>query len=226
MKTRLKALISAVILCFAVIFSVNSRTTLNVYAESHLFSLNGGYAEENSIVNVTASIDPAIVMAAFSVTLYFDPSMLEFVDASFTEDYGTFYFGDSYEDSVSLVWSDSRDRTFENELITMRFKTKSGTSGCTIPIEVGYAICGNSANDEIYVDTKGCEVIVTRDYKWGDANCDGRVSVSDAVKITLFSIDYKKYPLTEIQLTNSDTDKNGIVNIKDANIIIDHIIKP
>ncbi len=222
MKTRIKALLSAVTFSLAAVFSSNS----DVSAESHLFSLKGGYAEESSITTVTASIDPAIVMAAFSVSLYFDPSQLEFVDASFSEDYGNFYFGDSAEDCVTLVWSDSKDRTLENEIFTARFKTKSDTSGCTIPIEAGYAVFGNTVTDEIPVDVKGCEIIVTDEYRWGDANCDDRVSVSDAVKITLFSIDYKKHPLTEIQLTNSDTDNNGIVNIKDANKVIDHIIKP
>lgn len=220
MKARIKALLSAVIFSVSLVFSPHA------HAENHCLSLNGGYAEENSITTVTASIDPAIVAAAFSVSLYFDPSKLEFVDASFNEAYGNFYFGDSAEDCVTIVWSDSRDRTLENKLFTMRFKTKGDTAGCTVPIDVGYTTFGNTVTEEIIVDTMGCEIIISDEYMWGDANCNGKISVSDAVTITLFSISSQKYPLSDIQFTNSDTDSNGIVNSKDANNIINYIIKP
>ena len=224
MKTRIKTMLTALIFSISILFSISTSA---VDSQLPLLSLKGGYAEENSITTVTASLSSKIdSAAAFSVSLYFDPSKLEFVDASFSRDFGNFYFGDSAEDCATLVWSDSKDRTLEGELFTVRFKTKSDTAGCTAPIDVGYTTFGNTVSDEFTVDTQGCEIIVTDEYMWGDANCDKTVSISDAVKITLFNVNPTKHPLSEIQLVNSDTDSNGIVDSKDANKIINHIIRP
>jgi len=214
-------------LMFSMIFTLSALFPANVKAdENHLITLSDGYAEENSITTITVSVEPALVTAAFSVSLYFDPSKLEFVDAAMSQKAGNFYFGDTYEDCATIIWSDSQDRTFEDKLFTVRFKTKNGISGETVPVDVGYAVSGTTNGSEKQLDAKGCEIIVSNEYKWGDANCDGRVSVSDAVMINLFNINAKKYSLSEIAFLNSDTDGNGYVDLKDSDNVINHITRP
>lgn len=221
MNKKIKALM------FAMIFTLSALFPVNVQAdENHLITLSDRYAEENSTATITVSVEPELVTAAFSVSLYFDPSKLEFVDAAMSQKAGNFYFGDTYEDCATIIWSDSQNRTFESELFTVTFKTKGGITGDTVPIDVGYAVSGTTNGNEKELDAKGCQIIVASEYKWGDANCDGEVSVSDAVMINLFNINAKKHPLSEIAFLNSDTDSNGVVNLKDSDNVINHITRP
>ncbi|MBP3248756.1 MAG: endo-1,4-beta-xylanase [Ruminococcus sp.] len=57
------------------------------------------------------------------------------------------------------------------------------------------------------------------DLMYGDATCDNKVDLQDAVAILQYIALPKKYPLTELGLKQSDTDGSGDVSGKDALVI-------
>lgn len=58
------------------------------------------------------------------------------------------------------------------------------------------------------------------DIVYGDANCDGKVDISDAVLVKCYLINSKKYSLTESGLSNADVQGTGNgVNAQDAVVI-------
>ena len=60
----------------------------------------------------------------------------------------------------------------------------------------------------------------------GDANCDGKVDISDAVLIKCFLINEKTYPLTAQGKLNADVQGNGNgVNAQDAVSVQKYILK-
>jgi len=64
-----------------------------------------------------------------------------------------------------------------------------------------------------------CEVTVYTEL--GDANCDGYLNIADVTEL----IDYLlNGDASQINLTNSDTDKNGSVNIADVTEMIDYLL--
>lgn len=188
-----------------------------------VISLKGGYASESSVTTVTASIDSEVNIAAYSIALYFDPTYVEVTDARCANKYGTFFSGESAEDMITLIWSDSLNRTIKGDLFTVSFKTKSDSAGHTVPIEIGYSVLGDETTGEIPFEARGCEINILNEYMWGDASCDGILSVSDAIIVNRYTSDSKNYKLSETQLINSDTDKNGIVNFKDCENILKRI---
>ena len=44
---------------------------------------------------------------------------------------------------------------------------------------------------------------------YGDANCDGKVTIADAVLVMQYAAEPKKYPLTEQGLKNADVKNRG-----------------
>lgn len=186
--------------------------------------LRSGYAAENSITTVTASLDTKLNLAAYSITLNFDPSMLEFTNASCNTKKGKFFFGDRTDDQVTLIWSDSKTNALSGDIFTVKFKTKSETAGKAIPVEIGYSVLANDVSEEIPFKTRNCEITVLDEYTWGDANCDKKVSVSDAVLINQYISNPGKFSFTEKQIINSDTDNNGIINSEDLKNVLNYII--
>lgn len=219
-KRKLKSVISMLISV-----SIILAMTVGVNAEKKLplLSLKGGYASENSITTVTASLDSEISLAAYSVSLVFDPTLIEFVDTSYIQGGGNFFSDKTAEDCVTFIWSDSKNRKISGNLFTAKFKVKGDTAGRTVPVEIGYSILGNETTEEIPFKTSGCEITVINEYNWGDATCDGVVSASDVIKINHFNQNPEKYPLTARQQLNSDTDSNGIINRTDIENVINYI---
>ncbi len=221
MKRKLKSVIS-IITSVSIIFAM--AVSVNAEKELPLLSLRGGYASENSITTVTASIDSEISLAAYSVSLVFDPTLVEFVDASYRYGGGNFFSDKTAEDCVTFIWSDSKNRKISGNLFTAKFKVKGETAGRTVPVEVGYSILGNETTEEIPFKASGCEITVINDYSWGDATCDGVVSASDVIRINHFNKNPEKYPMTARQQLNSDTDSNGVINRTDIENVINYII--
>lgn len=186
--------------------------------------LRSGYAAENSVTTVTASLDTNLNLAAYSITLNFDPSMLEFIDASCNIKKGKFFSGDKTDDQVILIWSDSKNAALSGDIFTAKFKTKGDTAGKTIPVEIGYSVLANGASEEIPFKIQNCEIEVLDDYTWGDADCDKSVSVSDAVLINQYIDNPAGFSFTERQSINSDTDNNGIINMADLKNVLNYII--
>ncbi|HOF68024.1 MAG TPA: glycoside hydrolase family 9 protein [Ruminococcus sp.] len=61
---------------------------------------------------------------------------------------------------------------------------------------------------------------IQSDIVYGDANCDGKVDISDAVLVKCYLINSKKYSLTESGLANADVQGTGNgVNAQDAVVI-------
>ena len=214
------------LLSAAVAASLAALSPINVFSETDRPCLTavGGYAAENDITTVSVSADIELNLAAYSISLNYDPSKLEFISAYSGTEYGNFYPDDSLDDRVTLVWSDVSNRVLSGQLFTVKFKTKSRTAETVIPVEIGHSVLGNSSSGEIPFDAVGCEISVLKEYMRGDANCDGRVSVSDAAIATLYNINSDIYSLSEKQYINSDMDNNGIVNSKDAQAILSFVI--
>lgn len=210
----------------AVLVIIVLSNTLSASAEKELpyIIVSGGYADENNLTSVSISVDREISLAAYSVSLIFDPSMLEFADADGCFDYGNFFYESTTDDCVTFVWSDSSDHIVSGNLLTARFKTKSETAGCEVPVEIGYSIIGNESTEEIPFKTSDGMITVIRGYKCGDSNSDGIISLSDAIALNRFSIDSKEFPLSDIQLINSDTDSNGKINIMDMRYVLDIVV--
>ncbi len=214
MKRKSNFFLSAAVALLTVPFSVQAKEQMPV------ISLSSRYASESSVTSVTASIDSEINVAAYSVSLYFDPTYIEFTDAECTSKYGTFFYGDSAEDTVTLIWSDSRNRTIKGDMFTVSFKTKSDSAGCTVPVEIGYSVLGSDSTGEIPFKAEGCEITILDEYVWGDSNCDGILSIADAVAINRFTFNPKSFIFLDSQIINSDTDGNGIINFKDCKNIL------
>ncbi|MGN0612667.1 MAG: dockerin type I domain-containing protein, partial [Porcipelethomonas sp.] len=185
---------------------------------------SGGYAAQNDVTTVTASLDGETMLAAYSISVSFDSAALEFVNASSSLEYGMFYCSSSSDDSVTLVWSDSRDRSISGEIFEIEFKTKGNSAGQTIPVETGYSVMGSEKMEEIPFSSAGCEIIITENYKWGDANCDGRVSTSDVIAINKYCILGEGPDLSGDGLINADADRNGTVSAKDSKVILEYIV--
>ncbi len=217
MKRKTSFFLSAAIALSAIPSGVQAKEQIPV------ISLSSGYASENSVTTVSASIDREINVAAYSVSLYFDPTYIEFTDAQCTSKYGTFFCGDSDEDTVTLIWSDRQHRNIKGDMFTVSFKTRGDSAGCIVPIEIGYSVLGSDSTGEIPFEAKGCEITILDEYVWGDANCDGTLSIADAVTINLFTSDPKSFKLSDSQIINSDTDGNGIINFKDCKNILKRI---
>ncbi|MBE6845218.1 MAG: hypothetical protein E7508_05815 [Ruminococcus sp.] len=221
MKRKIKLLLSV-----AVASSLAVLSPIYAFSEADRPCLTavGGYAAENDITTVSILTDTELNLAAYSISLNYDPSMLEFTNAYCSTEYGNFYPDDSADDRVTLVWSDSRDRALSGQLFTVEFKTKSRTAETVIPIDIGYSVLGSLSSGEIPFDTTGCEISVLKEYMQGDTNCDGRISVSDAAMTAMYNIDSSKYSLSEKQYINSDMDCNGIVNSKDVQAILGFVV--
>ena len=61
--------------------------------------------------------------------------------------------------------------------------------------------------------------------KWGDATCDGKVDVSDAVLICRFAVSDAKAVLTDAGKANADVTHDGSVNAEDASKILKYIAR-
>lgn len=220
LKIKFKLLLSSILTMNFV-----SGICVTASAENSLphFSMRGGYAEENSVTSVIASFDDEISLAAYSVSINFNPEQLEFVSACNNTGYGNFYYNNTSDDSVTFVWSDSKDCSLSGDVFNIEFKTKGETAGQTIPINVGHSVSGNDKMEEVPFEASGCEIYVLDNYKWGDANNDGIVSVSDVTAINKFNIDSEKYSLTDEMLINGDTDKNNIINSDDSKAILEYL---
>jgi hypothetical protein len=74
-----------------------------------------------------------------------------------------------------------------------------------------------------YIEVKGTPTTTTAEGnvsdKIGDANCDGKTSVADAVAILQYIGNRDKYKLTESGLKNADVDGIAGVTGKDALVI-------
>ncbi|HOF69037.1 MAG TPA: dockerin type I repeat-containing protein, partial [Ruminococcus sp.] len=61
---------------------------------------------------------------------------------------------------------------------------------------------------------------------YGDANCDGKVDISDAVMVKCYLINNKTYGISAQGLINADVQGNGNgVNAQDAVTIQKYVIK-
>ncbi len=185
--------------------------------------LKGGYASENSLTTVTAAIDTELELAAYSITLNFDPSMLEFVSASCNTKNGIFFSGDRTDDQVTLIWSDSEESKISGNMFTVIFKTKSGCKEDKIPVEIGHSILGGDSTNEFQFETLGCEIQVVKEYLWGDVNVDGTVSIADVVMINRYFENPGSFSLTENQVINGDTDNNGYIDLSDYYNILNYV---
>lgn len=220
MKRKFKLLLS--LMTAIGITSVISVTSFAEESTAHL-KLNGGYADENTVTAITASLTSETDIAAYSISVNFNPDCLEFVTAYSNIEYGNFYYNDISEDSVTFIWSDNQNRNLNGDVFTAKFKTKGDTSGQVIKIEPGRSVIGNDKLEEIEAELSGCEITVLNNYKWGDANNDGIVSLSDVTAICKFTMDSENYPLYNECLVNSDTDKNNIINSDDSNAVLNYI---
>lgn len=61
--------------------------------------------------------------------------------------------------------------------------------------------------------------------KWGDATCDGKVDVSDAVLICRFAVSDAKAVLTDAGKANADVTHDASVNAEDASKILKYIAR-
>lgn len=220
MNKKFKSILSLIIN-----ISIISAFSVSASAEDNIKTLNlsGGYAEENSLTSITASIDDEANAAAYSITLNYNPDYLEFIKADNNSEYGKFYYNNISDDSVNIIWSDDKNRNLKGNIFTAEFKTKGDTAGLTVPVEVGNSIMGNTEMQEIPFENSYCEITVLEKYLWGDSNNDGIVSVADVTAINKFNIDSKKYSLSSEMLINSDADKNKIINIHDCNAILNYV---
>lgn len=55
--------------------------------------------------------------------------------------------------------------------------------------------------------------------KYGDANCDGKIDISDAVAVLQYTANKTKYPLTDEGIKNADTDGESGITGSDAIVI-------
>lgn len=221
MKRKISIFFSAIAMVFT---AVLSSALCNAKEDLPCITLRSGYASENSVTTVTASLDKSLNLAAYSITLNFDPSMLEFIDVSCNIKKGKFFSGDRTDDQVTLIWSDSKNTALSGDIFTVKFKTKGETAGKTIPVEVGYSVLANEASEEIPFKIQNCEIEVLDNYTWGDADCDKNVSVSDVVLINQHINNPTIFSFTEKQIINSDTDSNGIINSVDLNNVLNYIV--
>ena len=214
-------------LCMAAVISASAVSPV-VNAESGdkpcLF-LDSGYAGENDMVFVDAVLDGDVKAAAYSISLGFDPSKLEFVSASSELKGGTFYYNAPTDDSVTFVWSGKKDIGMEGKVISMAFKTRGRTAGDSVSIQMGHCIIGSEDMAEIPIDTEGCEINVLQSFKYGDTNCDGVTDFADVVSIKKFRMDSDIYSPDENGLINSDTDKNSIVDERDSENVLDYVFR-
>lgn len=59
--------------------------------------------------------------------------------------------------------------------------------------------------------------------KYGDTNDNGLVNVSDLVALNTFLLNPKNYPLTDIQIANSDCIKDEIIDNSDASLLLNFL---
>ena len=224
MKKKLRFLLP---LCMAAVMSASAVSPV-VSAESGdkpCLSLDSGYAGENELFFANAVLSGDVKAAAYSITLGFDPSKLEFVSAESTVNGGTFYYNDRTEDCVTFVWSGNKDIDLTGNVIKMTFKARGRTAGETIPIQFGHCVIGTADMSDIPLDTEDGEVSVLRSFKYGDANCDGVTNFADVISINKFRMDSDSYSPDENGLINSDTDNNSIVDERDSENVLDYVSK-
>ena len=220
MKKKLRFLLP---LCMAAVMSASAAVPVSADSNRPCLSLESSYAGENDIFYVDAVLDSDVRAAAYSISLGFDPSKLEFVSAESSISEGTFYYNNFNEDNVTFVWSGNKDIDLKDEVIKMSFKARGRTAGETVPIEFGHCVIGSESMIEIPLDTKGCEIDVLKSFKYGDANCDGVTNFADVVSISKFRIDSGSYSPDENGLINSDTDKNNIVDERDSENVLGYV---
>ena len=221
MKNKLRFLLP---LCIAASMSVSGAFPVNAEeGDKPCLTLESGYAGENDIVFVDAVINGDTKAAAYTLNLGFDPSKLEFVSASSCLKGGTFYCNTPTDDSVTFVWSGNKDIDINGEMIKMSFKTRGNTAGETVSLLPGHCIMGSAGMEEIPVEIKGCDINVLKNFKYGDANCDGNTGLSDVVAITKSRVKATGYSLKEEGLVNGDTDNNKIVDEKDSENVLNFV---
>ena len=189
---------------------------MTVSAEETMFiSINGSSASENEITTVTASAEGGAKAAAFSITLDYDSSLLEFVDAKSLMNTGMFCYNPVDEDTVKIVWSDDKDSEIDGDIFNVSFKTRGETDGNETEIIVGDTSVGNADMNDVPFDAQNGIIKISADYKRGDANCDGSTDIADVVAIDKYCTDMY-YELPEQGVINADMNNDTLVNELDS----------
>lgn len=222
-KRKAAVILSAIIM----IFSLNT-VTAKVDAEDKLPCIypECGYAGENEITEVSVKFDSETDISAFSIEIVFNPEMLDFIEAEkgSAVKSGTFYYNTYSEDSVKLVWSDSKDSSIKGTAAKLSFKTKHGTAEKEAGVFVGRCILGNENYEEVQFETENSFVKIYRDYVMGDASGDGVTNSSDVIVVNKNVISENKYPISSENKINADADCDGVISSKDCTKIINHIL--
>lgn len=217
MKKKIK------VLPFAAALAMSITPVTYGYADKMpCLSINGGYTAENEVIPVTAAFDEEVSAAVYSITVDYDPELLEFIDAESCIEDGTFCYNISGEDSVTFVWSNDKDVTVRNNVFKAEFKARGGTVGQTAPVNIGNAVIGGEKMSEIPFDTKNGDVIISERYTKGDANCDGRTDLADVVAINKYCRDMD-FDLSEEGKLNGDVDNNGFLDEYDCYAVFRYV---
>ncbi len=197
-------------------------------AEKNLLIYAGNsYAEENNTAEVSIMIEENPGVSAFSVELRYDPEVLVYEEAEAGRDIscGTLYCNGEYsENSVKLVWSDSKDFCGQGEAAVVKFRTRNGTAETASLVNIGYSEFVNKELEGMEYEAESGKVKIAQKIKLGDTNCSGIVDISDVVLLNKYIIDGEKYSFKNIENeANSDVNGDGKIDILDSGLIIDYL---
>lgn len=213
-------------LLIAIYLIFNLAFCINVSAENEpLLYISAGYGAENDICEVELRIKNNNGISAYSVTVNYDSDMLTFIEASQSDALsgGVFYCNGSYtQDSVRLVWSDSRNKTGDGTAAVLRFKAADGTADMNTLVSIGHTILGDDLQSANFKALNG-ELKISGDIFHGDVNRDGIINIADIVALNMYLLDPDNNVLTNSSQANADVNMDKTVDSTDSLTIMNYI---
>ncbi len=202
-------------------------TSLNVSAEENvpIVYINAGYGSENDITEVELNIKNNQGISSYSIEVDYNPSVLQFIDASQgdTPGGGTFYCNDKYdEDAIRIVWSNSRNKNGDGTTAILRFKAAYGTAETTTPLSIGYSVLGDDLNVSSF-ESVGAELKIAGEITRGDVSGDGDVNIADIVRLNMFLLNSEKNPLSNTSQANAEVTGDKIVTTADSTLLMNYV---
>lgn len=221
-----KLKILSVITVIAIIFSINIFGTVNAEEELPCIFLSNANAGENELTEISVNFDKNVDISAFSIEILYNPENLSFIEAEKGSalNSGTFYYNNVSEDSVKLIWSNSRNNSLKGNCVKLTFKTKNASAGGSAPVYIGHSVLGNEDLEDVEFDTRDSEIKIYSNYLKGDVSGDGETDSTDIIVLNKYLLSRELYPIKEDLLINADIDYDGNINTKDSMGIINYVI--
>lgn len=210
----------------AAVLTVGSVSPIDVSAQdSPAVCINAGYGAECETAEIELNIKNNTGMSAFSIEVNYDPRVLYFLDAQQGDalDGGTFYCNSDYSDNtVRLVWSDSRNQTADGTAAVLKFRPAFGSAETDTPVTIGYSLIADDLSEAEF-EKSDDKLKIAWEINRGDVNDDGTVCVSDVVALNMYILDGDEDAISYTCQANAEVTGDKAVTSADSAMLMNYV---